>query len=128
MAMRLPLRWTAILYGRVEASLAATSGIHRRTEALKMLMAGADVSMLRSALLKCGIDQIRVIENEMVAWLEEHEYESIEQLKGSLSQKSCPDPSAFERAQYMRALSNLPPLGGGVKASPQRIGGVNANP
>jgi len=112
MAMRLPLRWIAILYSRVKASLAATSGIHRGTDAIKMLMAGADVTMLCSVLIKRGIDQIRVIENEMVAWLEEHEYESIDQLKGSLSQKNCPDPSSFERAQYMRALSTYRPTQG----------------
>ena len=89
-------------------NLAATSGIHRATDALKMLMAGADVTMLCSVLLRRGIDHIRVIEREMLEWMEEHEYESVEQLKGSMSQKNCPDPSAFERAQYMRALSTYP--------------------
>jgi dihydroorotate dehydrogenase (fumarate) len=109
MAMRLPLRWIAILYERVSASLAATSGIHRGTDALKMLMAGADVTMLCSVLLRHGIDQIRVIEEEMVNWMREHEYESVEQLKGSLSHKNCPDPNAFERAQYMRAVGTHKP-------------------
>ncbi len=104
MAMRLPLRWIAILYDRIGASLAATSGIHRGTDALKMLMAGADVTMLCSVLMRHGIDRLRVIEEEMVSWLREHEYESVEQLKGSLSHKNCPDSSAFERAQYMRAV------------------------
>ena len=104
MAMRLPLRWIAILYDRIGASLAATSGIHRGTDALKMLMAGADVTMLCSVLMRHGIDRLRVIEEEMVNWLREHEYESVEQLKGSLSHKNCPDSSAFERAQYMRAV------------------------
>ena len=104
MATRLPLRWIAILYDRVGASLAATSGIHRGTDALKMLMAGADVTMLCSVLLRHGIDHIRVIEEEMVDWMREHEYESIEQLKGSLSHKNCSGPGAFERAQYMRAV------------------------
>jgi dihydroorotate dehydrogenase (fumarate) len=104
MAMRLPLRWIAILYDRIGASLAATSGIHRGTDALKMLMAGADVTMLCSVLMRLGIDRLRVIEEEMVNWLREHEYESVEQLKGSLSHKNCPDSSAFERAQYMRAV------------------------
>ncbi len=108
MAMRLPMRWIALLYGRIGADLAATSGIHRATDALKMLMAGADVTMLCSVLLRRGIDHIRVIEREMTEWLDEHEYESVEQLKGSMSQKNCPDPSAFERAQYMRALSSYP--------------------
>ena len=108
MAMRLPMRWIAILHGRIGANLAATSGIHRATDALKLLMAGADVTMLCSVLLRRGIAHIRVMEREMREWMEEHEYESVEQLKGSMSQKNCPDPSAFERAQYMRALSTYP--------------------
>ncbi len=108
MAMRLPLRWVAILYGRVSSSLAATSGIHRASDALKMLMAGADVTMLCSALLRHGPQHLSVIEREMCAWMEQHEYESVTQLKGSLSQKNCEDPSSFERAQYMRALSTYP--------------------
>lgn len=106
MAMRLPLRWIAILYDRLSASLAATSGIHRATDALKMLVAGADVTMLCSVLIRHGIKHISTIEREMVAWMEEHEYESVEQLKGSMSQKHCPNPAAFERAQYLRALSS----------------------
>ena len=102
------MRWIAILYGRLDASLAATSGIHRASDVLKMLMAGADVTMLCSALIRHGIRQIGVIERDLVAWMEEHEYESVTQLKGSLSQKNCADPSAFERAQYMRAISTYP--------------------
>jgi len=105
MAMRLPLRWIAILHGRLATCLAATGGIHRSSDALKMLMAGADITQLCSVLLRRGIDHIRVLETEIAEWLEKHEYESVEQLKGSLSQKNCPDPSAFERAQYMRALA-----------------------
>jgi len=108
MAMRLPMRWIALLYGRIGANLAATSGIHHATDALKMLMAGADVTMLCSVLLRRGIDHIRVIEREMREWMEEHEYESVEQIKGIMSQKNCPDPTVFERAQYMRALSTYP--------------------
>lgn len=108
MAMRLPLRWIAILYGRIRSSIAATSGIHRASDALKMLMAGADVTMLCSVLLRHGIDQLSAIERDLVAWMEEHEYESITQLKGSLSQKNCPDPSGFERAQYLRSLTTFP--------------------
>src|SRR5512140_3241906 len=105
MAMRLPMRWIALLYGRIGANLAATSGIHRATDALKMLMAGADVTMLCSVLLRRGIDHIRVIEREMVEWLDEHDYESIEQIKGLMSQQNCREPAAFERAQYTRALA-----------------------
>jgi dihydroorotate dehydrogenase (fumarate) len=108
MAMRLPMRWIAMLYGRIGANLAATSGIHRAGDALKMLMAGADVTMLCSILLRRGIDHIKVIEREMREWMEEHGYDSVEQLKGSMSQKNCPEPSAFERAQYMRALATYP--------------------
>jgi dihydroorotate dehydrogenase (fumarate) len=111
MAMRLPMRWIAMLYGRIGANLAATSGIHRATDALKMLMAGADVTMLCSILLRRGIEHLKVIEREMSEWMEEHEYESVQQLKGSMSQKNCPDPSAFERAQYMRALQSYPERG-----------------
>ena len=108
MAMRVPLRWIALLYGRIDANLAATSGIHRASDVLKMLMAGADVTQLCSALLRHGVRQIGVIERDLVAWMEEHEYESVSQLKGSLSQKNCADPSAFERAQYMKAISQFP--------------------
>jgi dihydroorotate dehydrogenase (fumarate) len=108
MAMRVPLRWVAILHGRIKASIAATSGVHRASDALKMLMAGADVTMLCSVIIRHGIKQIIDIEKDMSGWLEEHEYESIAQLKGSLSQKNCEDPSAFERAQYMRAISSYP--------------------
>jgi dihydroorotate dehydrogenase (fumarate) len=108
MAMRLPMRWIALLYGRIGANLAATSGIHHGVDALKMIMAGADVTMLCSVLLRKGIDHIRVLEREIREWLEDHEYESIEQIKGIMSQKSCPDPTAFERAQYTRALKNYP--------------------
>ena len=106
MAMRVPLRWIAILRDQVGLSLAATSGIHRATDAIKMLMAGADVTMMCSALLRHGIKHITTVENEIRVWMEEHEYESVQQLQGSMSQKNCPDPAAFERAQYMRAVSN----------------------
>lgn len=108
MAMRLPLRWVAILYGRIQASLAATSGIHRASDVVKMLMVGADVTELCSVLMRHGIKQLTVIERELTEWLEKHEYESVQQLRGSMSQKNCTDPSAFERAQYMRAISSFP--------------------
>jgi dihydroorotate dehydrogenase (fumarate) len=104
-ARRLPLRWVAILFGRVKASLAATSGIHTAQDVLKMLMAGADVTMLCSVLLSKGIAQIAQIQSELCQWMADHEYESVAQLKGSLSQKNCPDPSAFERGQYMKVIS-----------------------
>ena len=111
MAMRLPLRWVAILHGKLRANLAATSGIHRAVDVIKMLLAGADVTMLCSTIIRHGIPQIAMIERDLVAWLEEHEYESVTQIKGSLSQKNCAEPAAFERAQYMKALTGytLPP-------------------
>jgi dihydroorotate dehydrogenase (fumarate) len=105
MSMRLPLRWIAILHGRVCASLAATGGIHRATDALKMLMGGADVTMLCSVLIRHGIRHISFIEQDLVTWMEQHEYESVEQLKGSMSQKNVADPSAFERSQYLKAIA-----------------------
>ncbi|ACF13211.1 dihydroorotate dehydrogenase [Chloroherpeton thalassium ATCC 35110] len=108
-ARRLPLRWIAILYGRIQADLAATSGIHHAQDVLKMLMAGANITMLCSALLRNGIDQIKIIEREMLEWMELHEYESVRQMLGSMSQKNIADPSAFERAQYMKALRSFRP-------------------
>jgi dihydroorotate dehydrogenase (fumarate) len=103
-AMRLPLRWVAILYGKVKASLAATSGIHTADDVLKMLMAGADVTMMASALLKNGSQRITEILTQMNQWMLEHEYVSVAQMKGSMSQKSVADPSAYERANYMKVL------------------------
>jgi len=103
-ALRLPLRWIAILYGKIKADIAATSGIHSSEDALKVLMAGAGVTQLCSALLSYGIDHIRKIERGMVEWMDKHNYESVAQLQGSMSQKNCADPSAFERAHYMQAL------------------------
>ena len=102
--MRLPLRWIAILYGRVKANLAATSGIHSGQDAIKMLMAGADVTMLCSVLLQKGPKTIKKIEDEMAAWLSEHDYQSVQQLRGCMSQKNCADPADFERAHYMRTI------------------------
>lgn len=104
-ARRLPLRWIAILFGRIKASLAATSGVHTGQDAIKYLMAGADVTMLCSALLQRGVAYLKEIQDQMVKWLVDHEYESVSQLKGCLSHKNCPDPTAFERAQYMRIIS-----------------------
>ena len=105
-ALRLPLRWVAILHGRVKASIAATSGIHTSEDVLKMLMAGADVTMMCSALLKHGPGRIREVLAELTQWMQEHEYNSVKQMKGSMSQKSVADPTAFERANYMKALNS----------------------
>jgi len=106
-ALRLPLTWIGILYGRLHASLAATSGVHSAEDAIKLLMAGADVTMLCSVLLRNGPAHLRTIERELREWLEQHEYESVAQMQGSMSRLRCSDPSAFERAQYMRAVKDL---------------------
>jgi dihydroorotate dehydrogenase (fumarate) len=106
-AMRLPLTWIGILSGQVKASLAATSGIHGSEDVIKLLMVGANATMLCSTLLRNGINHLRSIEQGVRQWMEAHEYESVQQMQGSMSQKNCPDPSAFERAQYMRAVKGI---------------------
>ncbi|MBE2190161.1 MAG: dihydroorotate dehydrogenase-like protein [Candidatus Kapabacteria bacterium] len=104
--LRLPMRWIAILKGRIFSDLAATSGIHYGEDVIKMMLVGANVTMLCSTLLRYGVDYIKDIEEEMVEWMTEHEYESIMQMQGSMSQLNIPDPSSYERAQYMKALNN----------------------
>ncbi len=104
--LRLPMRWIAILKGKIKANIAATSGIHYGEDAIKMLLVGADVTMLCSTLLRYGIDYIKEVQNEIVEWITTNEYESVQQLKGSMSQMNCPDAGAFERAQYMKALNS----------------------
>ena len=106
-ALRLPLTWIGILYGRLRASLAATSGVHDAEDAIKLLRAGASVTMMCSALLRNGINHLRHTERAILDWMEQHEYESVRQMQGSMSQQRCSDPSAFERAQYMRAVKSL---------------------
>jgi dihydroorotate dehydrogenase (fumarate) len=106
-ALRLPLTWIGILYGRVQASLAATSGVHDPQDAIKLLMVGANVTMICSALLRNGINHLRYLEQGIREWMERREYESVGQMQGSMSQLKCPDPGAFERAQYMRAVKSL---------------------
>lgn len=101
---RLAARWLAILYGRVKADLAATTGVQSGVDVAKMLAVGAQVTMLASTLLRHGPERLRAIEQELGQWLDDHEYESLEQLRGSMSQQRCPDPAAFERANYMRTL------------------------
>jgi dihydroorotate dehydrogenase (fumarate) len=102
--MRLPLTWIGILRGRVKAALAATSGIHGAEDVIKLLLVGADVTMLCSTLMRNGINHLRSIEQGVRTWMDSHEYESVTQLRGSMSQLRCADPGAFERAQYMRAV------------------------
>jgi dihydroorotate dehydrogenase (fumarate) len=106
-ALRLPLTWVGILYGRIKANLAATSGVYGPDDVIKLLMVGADVTMLCSALLRNGIGHLSHVEQGIREWMEEHEYESVHQMQGSMSQLKCPDPGAFERAQYMRAVKGL---------------------
>ncbi len=101
---RIPLQWIGILRGQLSASLAASSGVHTVEDALKLLLVGADAVMLTSALLKHGPGRLTEIRDGLRIWIEQHGYTSVEQLKGSLSRANCPDPSAYERANYMRAL------------------------
>jgi dihydroorotate dehydrogenase (fumarate) len=102
--LRLPLRWIAILRPLLTASLAATSGVHTAADVLKVLLAGADVAMTASSLYKHGVIHIRTLLDGMTSWLDEHEYDSVEQMKGSLSRENAPDPAAFERANYIKTL------------------------
>lgn len=108
--LRLPLRWVAILYGRVKADLAITSGVHTSQDVVKGLMAGAKVTMMASELLQNGVRRIGQVLNEVVTWLSEHEYESVTQMIGAMSQKHCTEPAAFERANYMKMLQSYRPL------------------
>lgn len=104
--MRLPLRWVAILYGRAPVDLGLTSGVHTATDMIKAVMAGACVTLVTSELLLHGINRIAEILADTRAWMEEHEYESIKQMKGSMSQQAVGEPTAFERANYMKVLSS----------------------
>lgn len=109
-AMRLPMRWIAILYGRIDTDFAATSGIHHGKDVIKMLMVGAKATMMVSTLLRHGIEYIGEVEKELKQWMEENEYESVKQMQGSMSQLHCPNESAFERAQYIRAIQTYHPI------------------
>jgi dihydroorotate dehydrogenase (fumarate) len=104
--MRLPLRWIAILRGELKASLAATSGIASGHDVVKLLMVGADVTQVCSVLLRRGIPQLSEILRELEEWAVAHEYASVEQMKGSMSQRAVADPAAFERANYMKTLNS----------------------
>ncbi|HMG33700.1 MAG TPA: dihydroorotate dehydrogenase-like protein [Blastocatellia bacterium] len=104
--LRLPLRWTAILFGRIEADLAITGGIHTHEDALKALMSGARVAMMASELLQNGVGRIAEVLAQMARWMEEHEYSSVSQMIGSMSQAHAVEPAAFERANYMKTLAS----------------------
>lgn len=108
--LRLPLRWVAILYGRLMADLAITTGIHTSEDVLKGLMAGAKVTMMASELLLYGLRRIKEILRELEAWMDEHEYASVAQMIGSMSQQHCAEPAAFERANYMKILDSFQPI------------------
>ena len=103
--IKLPLRWTAILHGRVNASIATTSGAHTVDDVVKLLLVGADAVQLASALLKNGPGHVRGLLDDLNTWLVDREYASVEQLKGSISHRNAPDPAAFERHNYMAALT-----------------------
>jgi dihydroorotate dehydrogenase (fumarate) len=104
--LRLPLRWVAILYGRIPVDFGITTGIHTHEDVLKGLMAGANVTMITSEILKKGTGRISDLLRDLISWMDEHEYESIKQLLGSMSQKNCAEPAAFERANYMKVLQS----------------------
>lgn len=102
--LRLPLRWVAILYGKIKADMAATGGVHTAEDVIKMLLVGAKATMMCSALLRQGIGYLDAIRKDVIEWMEAHEYTSIEQLQGSMSQVRCTDPELFERANYIKVL------------------------
>ena len=104
--LRLPLRWIAILRPQLGSgiSIAATSGVHSGADVVKALMVGADVAMMTSALLRHGVDHLRTVETELIVWMSDHDYESVTQLRGSATQATSGDPSAFERANYIQTL------------------------
>jgi dihydroorotate dehydrogenase (fumarate) len=106
--LRLPLRWIAILHRRFGVSLAASTGVHTGEDVLKVLLAGADVAMMTSALLRHGPDHLRRVEVGVGDWMDGHGFETVDQLRGRLSQRSVPDPAAFERANYIRTLASHP--------------------
>lgn len=108
--IRLPLRWLAILYGRVKASLAATSGAHTAEDVIKLTMAGADIVMMASVLMSKGIESAAEIKTNMVKWMQEKEYESLDQMRGSMSYKNVSEPAAYERANYMKTLQSYDPF------------------
>ena len=104
--MRLPLRWIAILYGHVKASMALTTGVHTTDDVVKAIMAGADVVNVASVLLEQGAGKISDLTLGLRQWMDAHEYESVKQMKGALSQRNCPEPEMFERANYMKVLGS----------------------
>ena len=109
--LALRLRWLAVLSGRIRAGLAVTGGVHTALDAIKAMMAGAHAVQIVSALLQRGPGYLAVVRERVVDWMEEHEYESLSQMQGSMSLETCPDPSAYERANYMLTLQSWQPAG-----------------
>lgn len=107
--MRLPLRWVAVLYGKIEADIAVTSGVHSHIDAIKAIMSGATVTMLASELLRNGVKRIGDMRADLQSWMEDHEYESVEQMRGSMSQRNVANPDAYVRANYIKVLQSWRP-------------------
>jgi dihydroorotate dehydrogenase (fumarate) len=105
--MRLPLRWISILSGKIKTDFALTSGVHSHTDVIKAMMSGAKVTMMASSLLHNGEKSVGPILSELEDWMQQHEYQSIQQMQGSMSQKSVKEPAAFERANYMKVLGSF---------------------
>lgn len=102
----LRLHWTAVLFGQIKADLAVTGGVHKAQDVVKAMMAGARVAMMTSALLRHGIEQLHHVREDLMEWLEDHEYVSVRQMQGSMSRQAVPNPEAFERANYIKVLSS----------------------
>ncbi|HXG23371.1 MAG TPA: dihydroorotate dehydrogenase-like protein [Chthonomonadales bacterium] len=107
--LRLPLRWVAILYGRISVDFAISSGVHTHLDVIKAMMAGANIAQMASELLHNGLRRIGEIQHAMTRWMEEYEYESVAQMRGSMSQRNVAEPAAFERANYMKVLDSFRP-------------------
>ena len=107
--MRVPLRWVAVLYGKVQADMAVTSGVHSHIDAIKAIMSGATVTMLASELLRNGVKRIGEMRADLQSWMEDHEYESVEQMRGSMSQINVATPDAYVRANYIKMLQSWRP-------------------
>ena len=108
--LRLRLRWVAILYGQIRADIAVTGGVHTAEDVVNVMTVGARVAMMTSALLKNGIQYLATVLNDLVSWMEKHEYASIRQMQGIMSQQSVAEPAAFERANYMKVLRSYTSL------------------
>lgn len=104
--LRLRLRWVAILYGRIKADMAVTGGVHTVDDVIKSILAGANVAMMTSAIMKNGINHITKLKNELAEWMDKHEYKSLNEIRGKMSQQSVKEPSAFERANYMKVIKS----------------------